>query len=202
MFCVTCGAEAVANANFCIQCGKPLASEAVASEEAYFFTASTKKLVLLSVFTFGMYKLYWFYKNWRVIREQTGKKIMPFWRTVFCYFWAYSCFKQIKIAAKEQHIQTTLPIGYLAAAFIVLDLCGNLWNLPNPYAVLGIIGSAAVACLVPVNTLAIRVNERLSPRFQNNDRLTGWNWLALIVGGIILIMAILACFLLQDGGSV
>ncbi len=37
----------------------------------YFFTTSTLKLTLMSICTFGIYELYWFYKNWVLIKEGT-----------------------------------------------------------------------------------------------------------------------------------
>lgn len=41
----------------------------LSSSESYFFTASTLKLVLMSVCTLGLYELYWFYKNWVLIKS-------------------------------------------------------------------------------------------------------------------------------------
>jgi len=37
------------------------------AQRPYFFTPSTLKFVLMSVCTFGIYELYWFYKNWTLM---------------------------------------------------------------------------------------------------------------------------------------
>ena len=86
----------------------------------YFFTTSTLKLTLMSICTLSIYQLYWFYKNWALIKERTGQNIMPFWRASFAPFWAYSCFKHIKISAEDNNIQESLSIGLLAVVYIIL----------------------------------------------------------------------------------
>ena len=51
-----------------------------------FFTASVLKLIVMSVCTMGIYQLYWFYKNWKLIKDRTGQKIRPFWRAFFLLY--------------------------------------------------------------------------------------------------------------------
>ena len=64
-----------------------------------YFPVSPLKLIVLSVCTFGLYKFYWFYKNWCLIKEresslsmQIGFRdsgIMPFWRALFTVLYCY-----------------------------------------------------------------------------------------------------------------
>ena len=95
-----------------------------------FFTASPLKLIVMSICTIGIYEIYWFYKNWKLIRERTGQKIRPFWRAVFSPIWAYSCFKEIKARAGECKIQESLPIGLLAIAYFTVSVTSMV---PEPY---------------------------------------------------------------------
>ncbi len=88
----------------------------------HFFTASILKLVIMSICTMGIYQLYWFYKNWKLIRERTGQKIRPFWRAFFSPLWAYSCFKEIKAGAEECKIQEFLPIGLFAILYFLISV--------------------------------------------------------------------------------
>ncbi len=44
-------------------------TDTVKNSEVYFFTTSTLKLMLMSICTFGIYELYWFYKNWVLISQ-------------------------------------------------------------------------------------------------------------------------------------
>jgi hypothetical protein len=45
-------------------------SSAAGDSQAPYFAVSLLKLTVMSVCTFGIYELYWFYKNWRLIMER------------------------------------------------------------------------------------------------------------------------------------
>lgn len=45
-----------------------------------FFPVSPLKLVVMSIITLNTYELYWFYKNWKLIKQRTDSNIMPFCR--------------------------------------------------------------------------------------------------------------------------
>jgi hypothetical protein len=159
------------------------------SDKAHFFTTSTLKLALMSVCTFGIYELYWFYKNWVLIKERTGESIMPFWRAFFAPIWAYSCFKRMRESASENHTQGTLSIGFLAFAYFILQA---LWRLPDPY---WLISFSSFTLLIPVNSVALRINNELCAGFSNNDKFTGWNWVGLVLGGLLFALSLIGTFL-------
>jgi hypothetical protein len=161
------------------------------TDKAYFFTTSTLKLTLMSICTFGIYEMYWFYKNWALIKERTGQNIMPFWRAFFTPLWAYSCFKHIKSSAEENKIQESLSIGLLAIIyFILLVSC----RLPDPFR---LVSFFSVAVLIPANSVALRVNKRLVTDFANNERFSGWNWVGLVLGGALFALGLLSTFLYE-----
>lgn len=155
-----------------------------ANPVAYFFTTSTYKLILMSIFTLGFYDIYWFYKNWVLIKERNGLYIMPFWRALFAPIWAYSCFEHIRKAALMNNIKISLPIGFLAIALFIFNL---LWRLPEPY---WYISWFFFLPIIPVNNLALKLNKQLVPGFQNNEKITGWNWVGLIFGGLVILLDI------------
>ncbi len=57
----------------------------ITKEEAkpLFFPVSITKLIILSICTIGIYEVYWFYKNWEIIKQREYSKISPFWRAIF-----------------------------------------------------------------------------------------------------------------------
>ena len=61
---------------------------------------SPLKLGVLSILTLGLYELYWFYKNWKLARDEGGAKVRPFWRAIFAIFFAPSLFVRIHNSAK------------------------------------------------------------------------------------------------------
>src|SRR5580698_7122097 len=69
-----------------------------------FFPVSPLKLVVMSTVTFGLYEVYWFYQNWKLIKQRTGLNIMPFWRAVFGVLFCYPFFREVEDAAASRKI--------------------------------------------------------------------------------------------------
>jgi len=155
----------------------------------YFFTTSALKLTLMSICTFGLYELYWFYKNWVLIKVRTGTKIMPFWRAFFAPLWAYSCFRHIKNSAGENNIPESLSIGLLAIVYFIAQA---LWRLPDPFWLISLF---SFALIIPANNVALKINNQLITDFQNNDQFSGWNWAAIVLGGLLFLLGIIGTFL-------
>ena len=155
----------------------------------YFFTSSVLKLVLMSVCTFGIYDLYWFYKNWVLIKERTNQDLMPFWRAFFAPLWAYGCFKHIKSIAEERKISISLPIGFLAIAYFVLQA---LWKLPDPYWLLS---TFSFIPIIPVNAMALAINQNVGARNSENSVFSTWNWVGLVGGGLLFVLATIGTLL-------
>lgn len=177
------------NINTQEQPANPIVPNAEKSSLGFFFTASTFKLSIMSICTFGIYELFWFYKNWVLIKERSGQNIMPFWRAFFAPIWAYSCFKHIKAAAGENHVPESLPIGRLAIAFFIINA---LWKLPDPFWLLAFL---SFTVLIPANDVALKINKYLNPDFKNNEKFSGWNWAGVVLGGILLIFNIITSFM-------
>src|SRR5688572_18941040 len=93
-----------------------------------FFAVTTTKLVVMSILTFSFYEIYWFYKNWKIIRDRTGQRISPFWRAVFQILFCYPLFKHVR---DHEAAPAQVHAGIFAIGFIVVSM---LWRLPEPYS--------------------------------------------------------------------
>lgn len=160
----------------------------VSAEQAYFFTASPVKLVVMSLCTFGFYELYWFYKNWVIIKHRAASNIMPVWRAVFAPFWGFAAFDEVNKAAVEHGVPTSLSAGWLGLAYLLLSITSNG---PDPYWLLSIFSFAP---MLGFNALAIEVNQKVEPEFRRNSDFTPWNVLAIVVGGSLLVLTIIGTF--------
>ena len=166
-----------------------LETNIASTSEAYFFTTSTFKLVVMSICTFGIYELYWFYKNWVLIKERTGRNIMPFWRAFFAVLWAYSCIAHIKDSAKENNVRESLSPGLLAIVYFILQA---LWRLPDPY---WLISFFSFTVLIPANSVALSINNNLISNFKNNETFSGWNWMGIVLGSLLFALSLAATFI-------
>lgn len=141
-----------------------------------FFTVSTEKLILNYFCSFGLYKIYWFYKNWQLIHNRSEKKIWPFGRALFFIFWAHSCFSIITKAARERsityrHKNALLALGIILT-FIIARVPGPIWLLSY----------LSIFMIVPLNSLAIKINKHESSDLRINSYFSTSHIFALTLG--------------------
>src|SRR5579863_5993031 len=103
---------------------KPVRNE---MRQAY-FTIGAWKFSLMSIATGGIYELYWFYRNWRLLRDRDDPQISPFWRAFFAPLWTFSMGFRFTDEAKGRNITLTLPVVVLGIIYFVLRA---LWRLPD-----------------------------------------------------------------------
>jgi succinate dehydrogenase/fumarate reductase cytochrome b subunit len=144
--------------------------------------------VVLSFCTLGLYQYYWFYKNWRIVRDRTNEQIIPFWRGFFAVFFCYSLFSRIQQYSPDLPA-TKLAAGPLAATWIILSLS---WRLPEPYALVSFL---AILVLAPVQHAINGINHALAPAHEPNARFSAWNWVAVCLGGPLFLLAVYGSFL-------
>ncbi len=154
-----------------------------------YFTTSSVKLILMSVCSFGLYELWWFYKNWVVIKQQTGQKIMPIGRAIFAPLWAYNCFDHIRYSAIKSKLPGSLPAGLLGICYLGLNL---IVQLPDPYWLLSLM---SFVIIIPVNQLASRINMDADPDYQPNGRFSPLNILMIVVGGLLVLLMLIGFIL-------
>jgi hypothetical protein len=154
-----------------------------------FFPVATHKFVVLSICTFGLYELYWFYKNWQWVKESQHSNLSPFWRAFFAPLWAYQQFRHVQEQAKAERVLTKWNSGILALFYFVLMVT---WRLPDP---LWLISMGSFIPLMPVQQTINRINRLHSGSTHINSSYSGWNIALIIVGGILVLLAILSTFL-------
>jgi hypothetical protein len=125
-----------------------------------FYPVSTTKLVVLSVCTFGLYHVVWFYKSWKEERQRTDEYLSPAWRSVFAPLFAFSLFTRVR----DQATELSVPVGYsplaLAATYFVLSMT---WRLPEPYSLISLL---AFLPLLPVRAAVAGINTATASHFR------------------------------------
>jgi hypothetical protein len=168
------------------------APEASATEHfisAPYFAVSPLKLAVMSICTLGIYELYWFYMNWRLIRDRERSAIMPFWRAFFGFFFCYQCFSHILNSARSAGIRTSVTAGSMAAAWILISLT---WRLPDPYSVVTFL---AFIPMIVIQSVASELNAKVAPGSDTNSRFSGLNIVGIVIGGLIFILAMIGAFM-------
>lgn len=156
-----------------------------------YFPVSLTKFIVMHFCTVGMYQLYWFYENWKLILERERSDASPFWKTFFMFIYCYIFFEKVRSSAAEIKIAQSISVQFLATGWIVMS---TLWILPDPY---GLIALVSIVFLLPVQQAANRVNEFLVPDHDRNDRFTALNIVAVVIGGLLLATVVVGAFVLK-----
>jgi hypothetical protein len=148
-----------------------------------YFAVSKTKLIVMSWCTGGVYEVYWFYKNWKLIKERTKRNIRPFWRAIFSVFFCHSLFKSVQSSVNSHRRQSSVNPGWLAVSYIAL--CST-WRLPDPF---WLISSLSFLPLLPVQGLVNDINAKAAPSADRNSNFSISNITVMIIGGILLTFA-------------
>lgn len=175
-YCPNCGLENENTSSFCPKCGMSLSSNEQHSEEDQvasieYFAVSPKRLILLSVATSGIYKFYWFYKNWKIIKETEKQDIRPFWRAWFSLFYCYSLFKKILKTQKDnKEYKKIHSPGWLATIYITPFVVNSILKTlseSNPSG--AIILTRLIVSIVPLVPL-ILIQKAIANKGAKNNR--------------------------------
>jgi len=138
-----------------------------------FFAVGTHKFIVLSIFTLGLYDLYWSYRNWKQLKSVSGDRVSPFWRAFFAPFWAVSLFNRVHDAATAAGVRICWRAGPLGILYLILSMT---WRLPDPW---WLISLASFIPIIPVQLAAQRINARhgaFTPEARNERTAQQTSW--------------------------
>lgn len=141
-----------------------------------FFPVSVRKLVLMSIFTLGLYELYWLFKNWQLIKEREHSGIIPVLRAIFGVFFCYGLFRRIREEQVTHWPQRpAINARGLAAGWIA---CSILGNFPSP---IDLIGLGSVFWLIPVQNAVNAIHSNDNVAIAENDDITPINLIFIVI---------------------
>jgi len=181
-FCSNCGKPIFAEDKFCGSCGAKINysfseenAESVGnnpprtdreqfaktnSANARYYSVSPEKLAVLSIITFNLYLLYWFYKNWQAAEEQEELDISPFWRAFFAPLFADSLFKIILATSQKQGYKGNYSPLFLAVVFIIFYIA---WKFSDPWWLMAFL---AFVPLLPAQKAINFINSKNNSDFN------------------------------------
>lgn len=170
MYCSNCGAEVSSTDIFCSACGFHLA------DTKKYFPVTLLKFIVLSVSTFNIYLLYWFWKNWRYVKERDKSSIIPWARSLFSIIWYYFLLADIY---KHQD-KGKLRLGFLPVlAFAYFLLVAGTSKLPDPYWLISLLSFVP---LLPAVIQIKAINGEISWALQRNSAFQGRHFVLVPVG--------------------
>jgi len=114
----------------------PKANLLIAAEpEPEFYTVAPRKYVALYILTFGWYGFYWFYRNWKLYGQYSGRRNWPVIRAMFSIFFIHRLLRYINKSLSRQGMRrlrggfVIVPVYILTmvvSVFIMLGTSGKL----------------------------------------------------------------------------
>lgn len=105
------------------------------NNESFYFPISIFKLCVMHFITFGWYKCYWWYQNWRYIKLRDNNKSYPFLRCIFPVFFYDNFLDEInqtnrahKIAGIKYTDLLTDYYIFILVGFIAISLLSSIYN--------------------------------------------------------------------------
>ena len=129
MYCKNCGKKIEEFCKFCKFCGSNIDSFARENKQLLVYSNAIPlwKLFVFSIITMGLYSYYWYYRNWRYIRELEETDIKPGLRTlglfvpILGWILIYQQYKYI-----NQYVQSATGHYFSAGGMIAMHIVFNL----------------------------------------------------------------------------
>ena len=172
-----------------------------AGDEAPYFVVVPWKLYTMALLTLGLYYVYWFYKNYRIVQLRTGEGMWPVARGIFYIFFTHSLLRRVDETLKEKGEAFQWDHGMIATLFVIVSIGSNVVGrlsgegigMPTTDIIFTI-----TLFVFPAMLLKAQRGINLAcgdPEGTANNRLTLANWIWMVIGGLILILVVFGLFI-------
>jgi|GEM_PF-3653549 len=157
----------------------------IAIKHVELFNISKFKLAVLSIATLGIYDIYFFYKNWKALRDQGGLSVSPFWRAILGILFCYSLSKEIFSRSKNLGEPSSHSAGGVAVAYFILSGMGRVDGLVWLISLFSFIPLFSIQDAIRFNNSAINPKSKPDGHFSYKELLLLLP--AIIISAILLL---------------
>ncbi len=100
--------------------------EASVSGDHEFYVVGYLKFSILFFATFGIYTVYWFYRNWKLYKARHNEDIWPVARGIFSIFFAHSLFELVNGVIQDKGLLFKWSPSGLATLYVLFSVCGRI----------------------------------------------------------------------------
>ncbi len=151
-----------------------------------FVSVPLARFVLMSLVTFSLYEVWWFYANWKRVKDRTGDDIWPVWRALFAPLFCYQLVQTVRSTAEKVSVPVSLSAGAIALSYLAILVAGE--RLPDPWFW---VGALSFAPLVPVVLQIENLHQTVYPGLASHAPFGKGHVVTLLVGlpivGLVLV---------------
>ncbi len=166
-------------------------------DDHLFYVVSPKKFWLMFMSTFGLYAVYWFYKNWSQYKKATAYNCWPVARAIFNIFFTHSLFRTINSQLIKKQIETHWKHAGLATLYVVVVILDRILDKLSGKGVNEIASILFSLVSVPVTGWILyqaQLKANLvceSVNGEDNSKFTAANIIWILLGVIFWLLALL-----------
>ncbi len=169
-----------------------------------YYVVAPVKFLLLSIMSFGLYFVYWFYKNWQLIKVRDSDGSWPIPRAIFYIFFTHALFADIDIRAKERDADYSWDPTLVASIFVALALISIFYDRLIPDRYFGgwyVVGSFSLVFIQPL--LLLQAQKAINfashdDKGATNRRLSAANIAWLVVCALWWVTTIIGLLMILD----
>ena len=173
------------------------------------YVVGIRKFLVLSIATLNAYNTYWFWRNFRDLRDASGKDLWPIPRALFAVFFTHGLFRDVDETLRGQGRSFAWSPDATASAVVVLLVLSNISSnvsarVEGAVEVVEIV-SLALSMLVPFAMLPAQraINAANGdPEGRSNDHLTAANWIWILLGGVLWALTLVGFLMVFAGVDV
>lgn len=165
-----------------------------------YYIVAPFKFILLSVMTFTLYFVYWFYMNWKLIKIDDNDDTWPPARGFFYIFFTHSLFTDVQESFKTQERQWDWRPAILATLFVIVTIIGNLFDRIIPYETFPLLSTVMPLASTLIATFLLLPAQKAinavcrDDAGSSNSRLTVANWVWMVLGGILWLLILIGTY--------
>lgn len=158
---------------------------------AEFYVIAQKKLLVLSLLSFGLYTYVWAYKNWSLYKKANQADILPLARTFFFIFFVHKLYRLAHRRVVESGRKFDFDYEQWATTFVVLTVAANVFDafaarVEALFAYKSLTILAIPACAYILQQAQGLINFAAGdPDGRSNDRFNLWNCLVIVPGVVM-----------------
>ncbi len=162
-----------------------------------YYVVSPLKMTVLYFITLGMYKIYWFYKNWSNYKKYHKETLWPVPRAIFAVFFVRSLFRHIKFRADKLNIFSKWDMMTHSAVLTLMILIDNILGrltvkgIGEPYTDIAGIAGAIVIFFLLLRAQNIINGVCQDPEGASNRRFTLANYVWIVIGAIWWVLVVI-----------
>ncbi len=165
-----------------------------------FFAVTPQKLFVMQLVTFGIYGLYWMYKQWAAVKTRFQQDIWPVPRAIFSIFYFHALGREIDQHALRSGRAITWQSNALAWGAVAGLLFSRIFDRAMPNKT-GFILTFVSFGFYAYSTMKIQASINAAngdESARDNANYSPMNVVAIVFGGLLWLMIMVSLFTLSD----